>query len=292
MKNEKILEAGRIAGEVKSWIKPQIKKGQTLLEIAELIENKIFELGGSPAFPVNLSINEYAAHYTPTYNDETLAEGLLKIDFGVEIDGWISDTAFSIDLENSELNKNLIKASEEALAEAEKILSSETKINEIGEVVESKVTSYGFHVVANLTGHSMEKDDLHSGRSIYNVKNNSEIKFGEGLFAIEPFATNGRGFVSDSKKGNIYVLESDRNVRHPTARTVLNFIKENYGFLPFASRWLVKEFGTSALLALSLLEREEVLHQYSILTEEKGKVVSQAENTFLIEKEKVTKTTE
>ena len=65
---------------------------------AEQIEGKIRELGGKPAFPVNLSINEIAAHYTPAYNDETKADGLLKVDIGVQIEGAIADTAFSLDL--------------------------------------------------------------------------------------------------------------------------------------------------------------------------------------------------
>jgi len=81
-----------------------------LLEIAEKIENKIIELGGKMAFPTNLSINNIAAHYTPSYDDKSLAHGLLKIDLGVHIDGWIADTAFSMDLEDSEENKKLIQS--------------------------------------------------------------------------------------------------------------------------------------------------------------------------------------
>ena len=74
MDKEKILEAGKIAKQVREWIKPQIKKGMKLIEIAELIENKISEINpkAKPAFPTNLSINEIAAHYTPSYDDKTL----------------------------------------------------------------------------------------------------------------------------------------------------------------------------------------------------------------------------
>ena len=102
---EKILKAGKIASDIKKWIRPQIKKGTLLVELAEKIEDKIFELGGKPAFPTNLSINEIAAHFTPSHDDKTIAEGLLKVDFGVHVDGFIADSAFSIDLENSEENK-------------------------------------------------------------------------------------------------------------------------------------------------------------------------------------------
>ena len=290
MNKQKIIKAGKIASEVKAWIKPQIKKDFPLLDLAEKIEKKIIELGGFPAFPVNLSINEYAAHYTPPHDDKTLAHGLLKVDFGVEVEGWIADNAFSIDLENSKTNKELIDASIKAVNEAEKILSSETTLGEVGEVIEKTVRRHGFNPVTNLSGHSMEQYDLHAGITVPNVNNNSEITFGEGLYAIEPFTTNGNGFVHDGKKGNIWVLQEDKNTRMPLARKVLEFIKDTYGYLPFASRWVVKIFGTHSLLALNQLEREGILHHYEILTEEKGKVVAQTENSFLIESNKVTNT--
>ncbi|NCN51622.1 type II methionyl aminopeptidase [archaeon] len=290
MEKSKIIKAGKITSDVKAWIKPKVKKNVPLIEIAELIEKKIFDLGGTPAFPVNLSINEYAAHYTPSHDDETLAHGLLKVDFGVEVDGWIADNSFSVDLEDLKINKELIKASEEALKNAEKILSVNSTFREIGSIIEETIHKYGFNPVANLSGHSMEQYDLHAGITVPNIDNNSENNFEEGLYAIEPFATNGRGIVHDGKKGNIFILKKDKNTRLPLGREILEFIKDNYGYLPFASRWIIKEFGARALLALHQLENEGILHQYPILTEEKGKIVSQAENTFLIESDKVTNT--
>ncbi|PJE81797.1 type II methionyl aminopeptidase [Candidatus Pacearchaeota archaeon CG10_big_fil_rev_8_21_14_0_10_32_42] len=291
MDYEKIIEAGKITSEVKKWIKPKIKKDVPLLEIAELIEKKIYELGGSPAFPVNLSINEYAAHYTPSHDDETLAHGLLKVDFGVEMEGWIADNSFSVDLENSQLNKELIKASREALEESETRLSPDVSFGEIGKLIETTIKRYGFNPIANLSGHSMEQYDLHSGLNVPNVENGSEKTFNEGLYAIEPFATNGKGFIHEGKKGNIYLFQKDKNTRNPLGREILEFIKDTYGSLPFASRWVVKEFGTKAILALNHLENEGILHHYSILTEEKGKIVSQAENTFLVTREGIINTT-
>ena len=89
MNKEKILEAGKISVEVKKYARTFIKKDVPLLEIAEKIEAKIIELGGKMAFPTNLSINEIAAHYTPSHDDKSLAYGLLKIDLGVHVDGWI-----------------------------------------------------------------------------------------------------------------------------------------------------------------------------------------------------------
>src|SRR3989344_929140 len=94
---EKLKKAGSIAKEVIIYAKSIIKKDMSLLEIAAKIEAKIVELGARPAFPVTLSINEIAAHATPTYNDSSVAYGLLKVDLGVHIDGYVADTAFSVD---------------------------------------------------------------------------------------------------------------------------------------------------------------------------------------------------
>ncbi len=294
MENQKILQAGKIAQEVKKYIKPFVKKGVPLLEIAEKIENKIIELKGKPAFPTNLSINEIAAHFTPSYNDETLANGLLKVDFGVQIDGWISDTAFSVDLENSSENKKLIEASEKALEEAEKTIKKGITIGEIGEAIQKEIESFGFSPIINLSGHQIEQYNLHSGLSIPNIDNkqNNEIK--SGLYAIEPFATNGSGKVKDGKPSGIYSLIEYKNIRNPSAREILEYIAEEYKELPFCSRWLVKKFGTKALPALNQLEQNGNLHQYAQLVEVNKGIVAQTENTILIKEngEKIVTTRE
>ncbi len=290
MNKEKILHAGEIAKEIKDWIKPIIKKGVPLLEIAEKIESKIFELGGVPAFPVNLSINEVAAHYTPSHDDKTLASGLLKVDFGVHVEGWLSDTAFSVDLEDSDENAELIEASEKALENAIKVAQKDVAISDIGKEIQDTIEDYNFLPVINLSGHEMMQYDLHAGSVIPNIENEKNKILKEGLYAIEPFATNGNGKVHDGKPSGIYVLIDEKNIRNPDARKILGFILENYKTLPFCSRWLVKEFGTKALFALKQLEKNGNLHHFAQLVEKSGSKVSQAEDTILVD-EKVIVTT-
>lgn len=283
METKKILKAGKIAQEIKKYIKPLIKKNMLLLEIAEKIEGKIIELGGKPAFPTNLSINEIAAHYTPSYNDENLAHGLLKVDFGVHIDGWVADTAFSVDLEKTEENKKLIEASEKALERAEKTIKKGITTSEIGKEIQKEIESHGFSPIINLSGHQIEQYDLHVGLSIPNIDDKRNNRINPGLYAIEPFATNGNGKVNDGKPSGIYSLIDYRNVRNPAAREILEYIADEYQQLPFCTRWLIKKFGTKALIALKQLEQNGNLHQYSQLVESGKGIVAQSENTILIE---------
>ena len=287
LNKEKILKAGKIASEAKRYARTLVKKGLPLLELAEKIEKKIAELGGKPAFPVNLSINDIAAHYTPIYDDKTLAHGLLKIDLGCHVDGWVADTAFSMDLENNEENKKLIEASEKALEAASKIIKLNSKNNEIGKAIQKAIDTAKFSPIINLSGHGIEKYELHSGITIPNIDNQQEVSLKEGLYAIEPFVTNGSGKVYDGKPSGIYELVSERNIRSQTAREILNFIIDEYSTLPFCSRWIVKKFGTVSLLALKQLEANGNLHQFSLLVEESHGKVAQTENTFLVTKNEV-----
>lgn len=285
MNKEKILQAGKIASQAKEYAKSIIKKDSSLLEIAEKIEGKIIELGGKLAFPVNTSINEIAAHYTPSHDDESKAHGLLKIDLGVHVDGWIADTAFSIDLENSETNKKLIKAAEDALNNATKIIKENITTSEIGKVIQETIESQGFSPIINLSGHQIDEYDLHAGLTIPNIDDKKTDIIKQGLYAIEPFSTNGSGKVKDKKPSGIYMLIDPKNVRSPLAREVLEYIAEEYVNLPFCSRWLVKKFGNKALLALKELQRNGNLHHFEQLAEVSGGIVAQAEHTILIEKE-------
>ena len=256
---DKILKAGKIASQIRYYTKTIVKKDVPLLEIAEKIESEIVKLGGKPAFPVNLSINDIAAHYTPSHNDETLAYGLLKVDFGVHIDGFIADTSLSFDLdtgESSHENKELIKASEEALENAIKKIKYNVTTSEIGKVIHETINKKGFTPIINLSGHSIEQYELHSGITIPNIDDGKNLKLEEGVYAIEPFATNSSasGRVYDGKPSGIYSLTKRKPVRSPNARKILDFIEKEYSTLPFCSRWIIKKFGSSSILSLKELE--------------------------------------
>jgi len=284
---ENYMKAGKIAAQVKVYAKTIINKRVLLRDIAEKIEAKILELGAKPAFPVNLSINEIAAHYTPSLQDETKASGLLKIDIGVHVNGAIADTAFSIDLENSEENKKLIEAAEKALNSAIKTIRKKIEINKIGEAIHKEITDSGFSPIRNLCGHQLGEYLIHAGLTIPNYDNGNKTQIEEGAYAIEPFSTTGAGIVQDGKLSGIYRLEERKAIRDNLAREILNFIEQEYKTLPFCERWIIKKFGNRALMSLKLMEQAGILHHYPRLIEKEHGKVAQAEDSLLLIDEKV-----
>src|SRR5574341_131201 len=205
---EHYLEAGKIASSVRKEAASRIKEGVPLLEIAEHVENRINDLGGKPAFPCNISINETASHYTPEDNDMSFKKGdVVKIDLGVHIEGFIADTASTMEVGTND-HGMLIKACDEALANAIASVKDGTQTRTIGKIIENTIKKYGFNPVRDLTGHSMEQYKLHAGITIPNYESFFSQKIKKDMvFAIEPFATYGGGNIKYGKS-RIFAIAS------------------------------------------------------------------------------------
>ncbi len=282
---EDLKKASEIAKKVKREAEGLLKPEESIYNIAETIEQKIIDLGGFPAFPVNISINNIAAHYTPTVNDSTiLKEGdVVKVDFGVHVNGYCIDTAFTVEI-NDNKYKDLIEASRKALENVKKIIRKDIEISEIGRVIENTIKSYNYSPIYNLSGHKIEQYVLHAGITIPNYDNKSKIKLSEGIYAIEPFATNGVGLVKEDKPSGIYSIISNKPIRDPNIKKFFQEIYNKYKTLPFAYRWLYKEYNNKINLKLFIeyLKKNGNIHEYPILVEQSKGIVTQFETTFYI----------
>lgn len=273
------IKAGNIAAQARDYGKSIAKPGISLLELADKIEAKIFELGGKTAFPVNLSLNHIAAHYAPSLNDKTLYnEGdILKIDVGASFNGAVGDTAITVGN-----NKELILASKEALAAAIKLCTPGTELKEIGKVIREAINSHGFQPITNLTGHGLARYIVHHGISIPNYDNGDKTKLFNGqTIAIEPFATEGQGRITEGGVSNIYKLISKKPTRSPVGRKIIEFVNNEYKTLPFAKRWIERAIPGSGMVFQSLV-REGILHSYAQLPECSKGLVSQHEHSIIV----------
>jgi len=282
---EDLKKASEITKKVKRDAEKLLKPGESIYNIAETIEQKIIDLGGFPSFPVNISINNIAAHYTPTINDNTILKDgdVVKVDFGAQVNGYCIDTAFTVEI-NDNKYKDLIEASRKALENVKKIIRKDIEISEIGKVIENTIKSYNYNPIYNLSGHKIEQYILHSGITIPNYDNKSKIKLNEGIYAIEPFATNGVGFVKEDKPSGIYSIISDKPIRDPNIKKFFQEIYNKYKTLPFAYRWLYKDYYNKINLKLFIeyLKKNGNIYEYPILVEQSNGIVTQFETTFYI----------
>ncbi|QGN06424.1 type II methionyl aminopeptidase [Halorhabdus sp. CBA1104] len=277
-KYEKHREAGKILAEVRDEAAERVEVGVSHLEVAQWAEDRIRELGGEPAFPVNISVDEEAAHATPSVDDEaTFGEELINLDIGVSVDGWLADTAVTVDLAGRD---ELAEAPAEALDAALDIVQAGVETGEIGAVVEETIEGYGFNPVVNLTGHGLGQYEQHTTPNIPNRAVDQSVSLEAGdVVAIEPFATDGPGKVREGSDEEIFALEREGNVRDRRARQALEQIAEEFKTLPFATRWLdVKR----PKMALRRLKQQDIIHGYPVLKEDDGHYVSQKEHTLIV----------
>ena len=287
--------AGKIAAEVRENARKKYHVGSTLSEICESIEKEIEQKGGKCAFPVNTSLNEIAAHYTAEPNDSIVVKDtdLLKIDLGVQINGYIADTAVTVCYEPK--YDYLVQAAEAALREAISIIRVGAKSSDVGKIIEITVKQMGGVPIANLSGHSLEQYTIHAGKSVPNIWSIGSFLFqSTEAYACEPFVTTpeGLGFVREGKVRNIFSLSTRKKTKNNDANKLVDFIWQKFNMLPFALRWLIPEYDEkTARMLLEVLIQNKIVRSYPILVEANNQRVAQAEHTFIPQENGVTVTT-
>lgn len=271
-------EAGALARKVLRRGAGLVKEGASLLEMVEETEATVIEEGAQLAFPLNVSLNEAAAHDTAMHGDErTFSRGdLVKVDLGVQVDGYIADTALTVDLGDHAM---LVEASRAALEAAIATVRPGITAGELGAVIQAKIEESGYKPVANLTGHGLDRYDLHTKPTIPNIAMAGGAFIEEGMvFAIEPFATTGSGKISEATRVEIYQQIAARPARLPSAKRVLETARPRRG-LPFSRRWVP---GDKVEIGLATLVRSGILHPFPVLHDVPGSFVSQAEHTLIV----------
>jgi methionyl aminopeptidase len=285
---DKLIKAGKIASQVRREGAAKLKKvGTSYLSVMEYCEARIIELGGEVAW-AQMSVDSVAAHFCPTEEDTAVTkEGqLIKIDIGVHIDGWIADNAMTIEVGESNNWGRLIEASQNALREAIKKVKAGVAISEIGAVQMQEAKKLGFTTIKNLSGHSIDRYTVHAGISIPSFDTGEKTVLEEGMhIAIEPFVTNGEGYVKNEGKSTIFMLRGDVTVRSSYARKILDFIKPLNG-IPFTTRHITRKFSNGVYaLGMKELLKSSNFESYPPLAERSGGMVAQFEHSMIVTKD-------
>ena len=281
------LEAGRIASRIRERVRKVDFSGKNLYNICENIEKEIISNAGIPAFPVNVSLNEIAAHYTAEPGDPTVVsnDDVLKVDIGVQVNGFIADTAVTVS--SNAKYQAMVASAESALNEAIKMAKLDVSSSAIGEVIERTISRSGFKPIQNLSGHSIEQYTIHAGKSIPNIRTvgSSFQLTANQAYAIEPFVTtrDAQGVVYEGKIRNIFGVVSRKPTKDKNCDDFLQNIWDRFKTLPFTTRWLLSDYyERDARKMLEVLLKRKNIHAYPILVEGNYKVVAQAEHTIIL----------
>lgn len=331
-------QAAQIHKQVRMYAREVIKPGVDLFKASEDIEMRLRLLCGrgamematykapstdasaqgdapfcAQAFPLGLSVNNCAAHYSPLRQDNhTVSKNdVIKVDFGVHCNGYIIDSAFSLHF--NPVYDTLCQASYEATTEAIKVAGADVNIYELGNKIEEIICSYeidydGRNVlsplqpVRNLCGHMVNKYKIHDGKSIPNHKGATasvgRMKEGE-VYACETFASSGKGWVENEMPASHFMVSS-KAFGLPSAfikgsaqaKKLFNVLRQQFGTIAWCPRWIDSSLRLGSAspfdgladysLALGQLCSLGYVHDYPKLSDIKGCHVAQFEHTFMV----------
>ena len=280
---ERLREAGRIAGEVRRAGAREVVAGARLRDVCQGIDDDIRRRGGALAFPTQSSRNHVAAHYCASPEDATrYASGdLAKLDIGVAIDGWVVDTALTVLVGDHPARRRMVEAVEAALAAAIAEVVPGVPVRRLSARIESTIRGYGLRPLHNLCGHGVGRWTVHCAPAIPNLEDSSQVQLAENaVVAIEPFATDGAGYVTEDGVPEVFRLDPAKDDGR-RGDPVVEAIRDFRG-LPFSRRQL-GDFPRPALEAsLRTLAEDGLLHGYAPLVEQTRRPVAQAEHTILV----------
>ncbi|RMJ26274.1 hypothetical protein PHISP_02851 [Aspergillus sp. HF37] len=272
-------KAAEIHRQVRRWTQESVRPGQTLTDIAVDIEDGVRALLGNPGldpgqnlqsglgFPTGLALNNCVAHYTPNPGQKEVVlqrSDVMKVDFGVHINGWIVDSAFTMSFDPT--YDNLLAAVKDATNTGIKNAGVDVRISDVSAAIQEAMESYEMQIngqtlpvkpVRDISGHNIKQYRIHGGKSIPFIKNSDQTKMEDGeIFAIETFGTTGRGRMIDGPGVYGYGRDPDapKKVTSPlaSARSLYRTINDNFGSLVFCRRYL-ERLGVERYLAGTIL---------------------------------------
>jgi methionyl aminopeptidase len=279
-----LREAGRVAAAARELGEQLIVPGASLREVCETVENEIRRRGAGLGFPAQTSLNHVAAHYCPSPEEDSLyADGdLAKLDIGVQVEGWIVDTAVTVSVGHRPAGQRLIDAARAALEAAIAAAGPGVPIPLVSAMIEGTLRAHGTRPMKSLCGHHVGRWTVHSPPPIPNTADGAPNRLEVGaVLAIEPFATDGPGFVVEEGRAEVFRLLPGGATLPGVDFEVLAAITAFHG-LPFSRRDLrafARPRVEDALTTLTALGR---LASYPPLVEASGSPVAQAEHTLYV----------
>jgi methionyl aminopeptidase len=284
---EEYRSSGKITSQVRSLVRSAVKPGVTFLELCDLAKRETETRGGHLAFPTGIGVNQVTAHYAPQDGDASAVgeTDLVKVDFGVHVDGYVTDTSVSVTF-NPEYNL-LLEATERALESAIATARREVRTGEIGREIHREAARFGFKTIENLTGHTVDRYTVHAGKSIPNLymPGTQSLKKGD-VFAIEPFLTlsSAAGYVVDEPTQTIFSVVARKKTGIAELDGFVERVWTERKTLPFTPQWYSAEFARDKLANIvGKLVAKKILRAYPTLVEASGSPVAQFEHTMALD---------
>lgn len=201
---DKMRQACRTASEILERLSELIRPGVSTKEVDDAAADLMHDAGvksaflgyrlGHRVFPGNIciSLNDEIVHGIGGQRRIQYGD-IVKLDIGVIEDGWVGDTASTVQVGMiDERTERLLRVTEEALARAIPFAREGGRLGDICSSIENEALRNGFSVVREFVGHGVGRK-LHEEPQVPNYgKRGSGPRLKAGMtLAIEPMINAG-----------------------------------------------------------------------------------------------------
>lgn len=198
---EAMRESGRMLATVLSVLKHTIEPGMSTKDIANKAKSELKKLGGKPAFygymgfsdVICTSVNEQIVHGIPSKDKVLSKDDLVSLDFGVNYNGMITDSAFTVIVGSDKDPENIVDITERSLFAGVDTIKGGVAVGDISAAVEKVLSQANLGIVRDLVGHGVGHE-LHEEPNIPNygqAGTGPNLKAGMTI-AVEPMSTLGK----------------------------------------------------------------------------------------------------
>jgi len=297
--------AATVANKAVAKVVSELKAGATILSLCTSGDNTILEeskkvlkaqknIERGIAFPTCISRNNVIGHYAAEAGDKEILEDgdLVKVDLGVQIDGFIALVAHSHIVGSSATpttgkKADVICAAHVAVEAALRHLKPGSKNEDITQVIKQVADAYHVQPVEGVLSHVMKRYVIDGDKVIMNKSTPEqraevyEIEAND-VYAIDVVMSSGEGKPKErEQKPSVFKRSVDQSymLKLQASRKVFTEIKQKHPALPFTVRSLEEKH---ARFGLNELEKNGLVSSYPILYERNGEFVAQIKCTVLV----------
>jgi methionyl aminopeptidase len=302
----------------KQLIEKIIKVGISIKDLTFFIENEIKKkvkynqsnpMNGGIPFPPMISVNNVIAHQT--YKDEKYEinktedtkkyvlkkNDLIRFDYGVHVNGYITDSAFTYSCSNK--YDDFLNVCKKITQKGIYLVKVDTFISEFGNEMDEYIHSkqfeingkiYNCKIIKNLNGHNIKRYHTHGGQTLPCIKNNIEGKINNHtVYAVEPFICGLNDYAYSSNHISSYYINYDtenKNLNLNVSDKKLLFdIKKQYKFFDFCARYVYNDLQVHMNQLQNLINLNYIIPESSFIVKKKD-VVSHFEHNVYVNEHK------
>lgn len=269
-----------------------------ILEETSKVFKKEKDMKKGIGFPTCISINNVICHFSPLYSegDTLIKDGdVVKIDFGVHVDGFIAALSHTVVVGSSKENKitgrkaDVLLAAYYATEIAQRLVKPGNTNTQVTEAIQKVAEQFKCKPVEGMLSHQLKQNVIDGEKTIIQnptdaqKKDHKKCEFElNEVYAVDILISTGDGKAKERETRTTVYKRTDIQyaLKMKASRNFYSEVCNKFTMMPFTLRAFEDE--KKARLGVNECTNHELIIPYPVLYEKDGEYVAQVKYTVLL----------